>query len=74
VIFGKNIGSLTALGQNQMPVTMLATGQIYFSSLQMTSSLLLMISGMKMMAMFTHLKMKGITSLRIMRIGSGMEI
>ena len=41
-----------------MLVTMLVIGQNYFSPLQMISSLLLMISGMKMMAMFTHLKIK----------------
>tara|TARA_B110000305_G_C18950158_1_gene407966 strand:- start:379 stop:585 length:207 start_codon:yes stop_codon:yes gene_type:complete len=66
VIFGKIIGFLTALEQLLMTATMLVTGQIYFSSLQMISSQQLMNSGLKMMAMFTHLKTKVILGIRIL--------
>ena len=69
VYYGKRIVVILVwLVQHLMPVTMLVTGQNYFSSLQMISSLLLMISGMRMRAMFTHLKTKVIPALRFIKM------
>ena len=74
VYYGKRIVVILVwLVQHLMPVTMLVTGQNYFSSLQMISSLLLMTSGMKIMAMLTHLEIKVIPYLRILRIGNGVR-